>query len=85
VFNVRHALPSEIFRLFSAQVFDYFSFAIVRNPFERIASAWRFGRKMKLHGVYGLSESCSFEQFIDFLYEAWEAGRKDILILRNQT
>lgn len=85
VFDPRHALPSEIFSIFGRQVFDYFSFAIVRSPFERIASAYRFGRKMKLHNVYGLSEGCSFEQFVDFLYEAWEAGRKDILLLRPQT
>jgi hypothetical protein len=85
VFDVRHALPSEIFRIFSVQVFDYFSFAIVRCPWRRIESAYLFGKKEKLHNVYGLSEDCSFEQFIDFLYESWEAGRQDILLLRNQT
>lgn len=85
VFDTRHVSPPEVFRIFGPQVFDYFSFAITRNPFERISSAWRFGRKMKLHGVYGLPEDCSFEQFVDFLYESWEAGRGDILILKPQT
>jgi hypothetical protein len=85
VFDVRHVIPEHIFSLIGRQVYDYFSFAIVRNPFHRIESAYLFGRKIKLHGVYGLPEDCSFEQFVDFLYESWEANRQDVLILKPQT
>ena len=85
VFDVRHAIPEHVFNILGRQVFDYFSFTIVRNPWWRVESAYLFGRKMKLHGVYGLPEDCSFKQFVDFLYESWEANRQDVLILKPQT
>lgn len=85
VFDLRHCVPEHVFNILGRQVFDYFSFAIVRCPWRRIESAYLFGRKMKLHHVYGLPEDCSFEQFVDFLYESWETGRGDVLILKSQT
>lgn len=85
IFDLRHCVPKHIFSILGRQVYDYFSFAVVRNPFQRIESAYLFGRKMKLHEVYGLPEDCLFEQFVDFLYESWEANRQDVLILKPQT
>lgn len=85
VFDTRHLLPSDIFAVFGRQVYDYFSFAVVREPIDRLVSSWKFGKKMKLGYLYGFSQGCSFSEYVDFLYESWENGRKDILILRPQT
>ena len=85
VFDIRHAIPEHIISILGRQVYDYFSFAVVRNPYKRIDSAYLFGKKMKMHNIYGLSENCSFDEFVDFLYESWLEERQDILVLKPQT
>lgn len=85
IFDTTHANPSECYQILGKQVYDYFSFAVIREPIQRLISAYFFGRQKKLWPLYNLPESCLFEEFVDFLYESWEARRKDILILRPQT
>lgn len=85
VFDVRHLLLSQCFEIFGRQMYDFFSFTVKRNPFSRLESAFSFGRKMELAKLYGLKQDASFEEFVIFLFEAWETGRQDILILRQQT
>jgi hypothetical protein len=85
IFDTRHLTASDIFSVFNRQVFDYFSFAVVREPVARLISSWKFGQKMKLGYLYGFANGCTFEQYVDFLYEAYQNGRRDILILRSQS
>ncbi len=84
IFDPTHATPDEIFSVIGKQVFDYFSFAVVREPIQRLISAFFFGKQKKLWPLYNLSGSCSFEEFVDFLCRAKEGGRNDILILKQQ-
>lgn len=84
VFDLRHLVPSHIFSVFGRQVFDFFSFAVKREPFSRIESAFLFGKRNKLGAIYGLNQDCSFEQFVNFLFEKWEQKAQDILILKRQ-
>jgi hypothetical protein len=84
IFDTTHASPSECYQILGKQVFDYFSFTVVREPIQRLISAFFFGKQKKLWPIYNLSENCSFEEFVDFLYRAKEDGRNDILILRPQ-
>ena len=84
VFDVRHLLLFQCFEVFRTQMYDFFSFAVKRNPFSRLESAFSFGKRMELAKLYGLKQASSFEEFVNFLFEAWESGRQDILILREQ-
>ena len=84
VFDTTHATPAEIYSIFSKQALEYFSFTVVREPVQRLISAFFFGKQKKLWPIYNLPENCTFEEFVDFLYQAKEAGRSDILILRPQ-
>lgn len=85
VFDVRHCIPEHVFFVLGKQVYDYFSFAVVRKTVDRIASAYRFGKGKKLWGVYGLAENTSADQFVDWLYQGFKNKRKDVLILLPQT
>lgn len=84
VFDLRHLLLSQCFEIFGRQMYEFFSFSVKRNPFSRLESAFSFGKKMKLAKFYGLEQDSSFEDFVNFLFEAWESGRQDILVLRQQ-
>jgi len=84
VFDVRHIPLSQCFEIFGRQMYNFFSFAVKRNPFSRLESAFFFGKENKLAGLYGLDGDSSFEDFVNFLFDSYEANRQDILILKPQ-
>jgi len=84
-FDTRHAVPAHVYEVFSDKVRGFFSFAVKREPFSRIESAFAFGKKKKFGGLYGLKDDCSFEDFVNFLFERWQQNAQDILILKRET
>lgn len=85
VFDLRHITPEHAYTIFGDKIRGFFSFAVKREPFSRTESAFLFGKKNKLGMIYGLDQDCSFEQFINFLFEKWEQKAQDVLILRRET
>jgi hypothetical protein len=83
VFDTRHLIPEHCFQVFGQQVFDFFSFAVVRHPADRILSSYYFGRDKKLWTVYGLPEATTLDEYVDFLWK--NRSKKDVLILLPQT
>lgn len=81
-FDVRHAIPAHVHEVFSDKVRGFFSFAVVREPQSRLASAYNFGKSQKMWKTYGLDENISSDEFISWLYSNRE--RRDILILLEQ-
>lgn len=82
IFDRRHIVPEHLFQIFNGQVWEFMSFCVVRNPIRRVISSYYFGREKKLHGVYGLKEDTSLDEYIRWLYENRKS--KNILILLPQ-
>lgn len=85
VFDLRHALPEHIISIFGDKARGFFSFAVKREPFSRIESSFLFGKKNNFGFLYGLKEDCSFEDYINFLFEKWQQNAQNILILKKET
>jgi len=85
LFDTTHAKPPDLFQIFGHQVCDFFSFAIVRKPYERLKSMWGFGRREKLGYLFGWPKDLAFEKFVDRLYEEYQRGNRNIIALHNQT
>ena len=67
VFDVTHARPDELRTVISSIELDCFSFAVVRNPWDRVVSMYHFGRKMGLANLFGLNNDLSFDDFCETL------------------
>lgn len=63
VFDVTHARPDELRTVISSIELDCFSFAVVRNPWDRVVSMYHFGKKMGLAHLFGLNNDLSFDDF----------------------
>lgn len=83
-FDTRHATPEMIRSVFSNQVNEFFSFAVIRSPIDRLASSYTFGKENQLWRLYNLPENISADSYVDWLYKSKEEGRQDILILLEQ-
>jgi len=84
-FDTRHATPEMIRSVFSNQVNEFFSFAVIRSPIDRLASSYSFGKENRLWKLYDLPENISADSYIDWLYKSKKEKRQDILILLPQT
>lgn len=71
-FDPTHAKPNEAYKVFKNELASYFSFCVVRNPWDRIVSMYNFSSKEKLGSLYNLPNDMSFEQFCHLL-----SDRKD--------
>tara|TARA_Y100000356_G_C11168806_1_gene240161 strand:+ start:104 stop:787 length:684 start_codon:yes stop_codon:yes gene_type:complete len=68
IFDVTHARPDELRKVISSIELDCcFSFAVVRNPWDRVVSMYHFGRKMGLAHLFGLNNDLSFDDFCEAL------------------
>jgi hypothetical protein len=66
-FDPTHAKPNEVYNVFKREMANYFSFCIVRNPWDRAVSMYHFSLKNKLGSLYGLSNDLSFMEFCELL------------------
>lgn len=82
IFDIRHCTPEHLFQIFKGQVWEFLSFCVIRDPIQRLISSYYFGREKKLHGVYGLPESTTLDEYVRWLYN--NKKRRDILILLPQ-
>jgi hypothetical protein len=62
-FDPTHARPHELLKVISPLELDCFSFAVCRNPWDRVVSMYHFGRKLGLGNVFNLSNKLSFGEF----------------------
>ncbi len=69
VFDPTHAKPDEAYVVFKNELQKYFSFCIIRNPWDRAVSMYHFAIKEKLFSLYEVNSKLSFEDFCDLLSE----------------
>lgn len=67
LFDPTHAKPYEVYNIFRSQMKNFFSFCVVRNPWDRAISMYHFALKENLGKVYNIHEKLSFEDFCNLL------------------
>jgi hypothetical protein len=67
IFSATHARPHEIKSVISSIELKAFSFAVVRNPWDRAVSMYHFAKKMGLGNAFDLRNDLSFEDFCQIL------------------
>jgi hypothetical protein len=68
-FDPTHAKPNEALKVFKNELRNYFSFCIVRNPWDRAISMYHFATKENLFSLYNLKKDINFENFCHLLNE----------------
>lgn len=81
-FAATHARPHELLTVISPVELNCFSFAVARNPWDRVVSMYHFGIKMGLANLFGLSNDLSFEDFCEVL-KSREGDRSFIPVFKQ--
>lgn len=68
-FDPTHAKPDEAYKILGQQLRNYFSFCIIRNPWDRVVSMYYFTKKYNIYQVYGYEQDMKFEEFCNNLLE----------------
>lgn len=68
-FDPTHAKPNEVYNIFKREMANYFSFCIVRNPWDRAVSIYHFSLRNDLGKLYGLKTEMTFQSFCELLLE----------------
>lgn len=68
-FDPTHAKPDEALRVFRNELSNYFSFCIVRNPWDRAVSMYHFALKYNIMELYGFKNDLTFEEFCNHLQD----------------
>jgi hypothetical protein len=68
-FDPTHAKPEEVYNVFKTSVYQYFSFCVVRNPWDRVVSMYHFAQKEQLYRLYNFTQKPSFDSFCNILNE----------------
>ena len=71
-FCVTHAKPDLIASILGEHIFKNFSFCVVRNPWDRIISAYEFMIQKKIYKYYSKKKPLSFLEFCLFFKEQFE-------------
>jgi hypothetical protein len=66
-FDPTHAKPTEVYNVFRREMANYFSFCIVRNPWDRAVSMYHFAQKNDLGRLYNIKTEMTFEVFCELL------------------
>ena len=66
-FDPTHAKPNEVYSVFKREMANYFSFCIVRNPWDRAVSMYYFALKNDLGRLYNIKTEMTFEVFCELL------------------
>ena len=66
-FDPTHAKPTEVYNVLRREMANYFSFCIVRNPWDRAVSMYHFAQKNDLGRLYGIKTEMTFEVFCELL------------------
>ena len=70
IFDASHLKPKELRGLILGDcVSEYFSFCVVRNPWDRALSMYKHAILNKLSNVYGITEELTFDLFCNTLKE----------------
>jgi hypothetical protein len=83
LFDATHARPHELKEVISGVELNCFSFAVVRNPWDRVVSMYHFGKKMGLAKVFGYRNRSSFVDFCEAL--ELHAGDRSFIPAFKQT
>jgi len=67
LFSGTHLKPDELKLILGTNIDLYFSFCVVRNPWDRVLSTYKFSEKYELYKVYDLKENPSFLSFCKML------------------
>ena len=66
-FDPTHAKPNEVYNVLKREMANYFSFCIVRNPWDRAVSMYHFSLKNDLGRLYNIKTEMTFEVFCELL------------------
>lgn len=67
LFSSTHLKPDELKIILGPIIERYFSFCVVRNPWDRMVSTYKFSEKYNLHKHYGLDNHPSFSYFCELI------------------
>jgi hypothetical protein len=84
-FSPTHAKPNEIAQVLGNAVRNYMSFAVVRNPYDRMVSMYRFAVENELGKIYGMDSDISFTQFCEILNDKYLNKDKNFIATHSQT
>jgi hypothetical protein len=83
-FSPTHAKPNEIHSILGNMVKNYASFAIVRNPYDRMVSMYHFAKKNNLAKLYSMSEEFTFKEFCEILLDKYVEQDKTFIAIHPQ-
>jgi len=66
-FTPSHLKPHELFNIIGPTVKKHFSFCVVRNPWDRVVSMYKFATKYKLNKLYDIRDNLNFLDFCNIL------------------
>ena len=84
-FSPTHAKPNEIAQVLGNAVRNYMSFAVVRNPYDRMVSMYRFAVENDLGKIYGIDSNVSFTEFCEILNDKYVNKDKNFIATHSQT
>lgn len=84
-FSPTHAKPNEIAQVLGNAIRNYMSFAVVRNPYDRMVSMYRFAIENDLGKIYNLNSDISFTEFCEILNDKYSNNDKSFIATHSQT
>ncbi len=85
VFDPTHAKPHEIKKILPVNPDNYFSFTVMRNPWDRFVSMFTFTNKMELWRLFNLTQPPTFEEFCEIAEDKMNFGSTDFFPTQNQS
>lgn len=83
-FDPTHAKPKEIQEILPVKCSSYFSFCVIRNPWDRFVSMYSFTKKMELWRLFNLTKEPTFEEFCQIAEDKMNFGATDFFPTQDQ-